>query len=174
MRPPGAPAARPAQPRPRARRTGLSRLALLVAALVVATAGARPAAGGRPGDPKQEAVRVVVHPATPVQVLSREEVSRLFLRKVARWADGRPVQPVDQRDGTPARDAFSRAVHRRSAGMMREYWQRQVFSGRQIPPPEDESDAAVLAFVRATPGAIGYVSAAADLQGVRVLTVVPD
>ncbi len=116
-------------------------------------------------------VRVIVNPATPVTSLPREQVSRLFLRKVARWDGGAPVLPVDLAETAPARDAFSRAVHRRTVAMITGYWQRQIFSGRQLPPPDRASEADVVAYVRATPGAIGYVSAAADLRGVRVLTV---
>jgi hypothetical protein len=42
---------------------------------------------------------------------------------------------------------------------------------RDVPPPIGRSDAEVLAFVRANPGAIGYVSATADIQGARVLAL---
>jgi ABC-type phosphate transport system substrate-binding protein len=122
----------------------------------------------------QSGMVVVVNPANPVEALSREEVSRLFLRKVARWPNGVPVYPVDQRRAAAARVAFTQAVHRRSVEMLTLYWQRQVFSGRQVPPPEDDSDAAVLEFVRSTPGAIGYVSDGADVRSVKVVTITPD
>ena len=121
-----------------------------------------------------DGVRVIVNPALPVQALPREQVSRVFLRKVARWDGGVPVNPVDLDPAAPARGAFTRAVHRRTVPMITGYWQRQIFSGRQLPPPSGASDADVIAYVRSTPGAIGYVSAGADVRGVRVLTVVDD
>jgi ABC-type phosphate transport system substrate-binding protein len=41
-----------------------------------------------------------------------------------------------------------------------------------VPPPVRPSDSAVLDFVRATPGGIGYVSASASLpSGVKALAV---
>jgi hypothetical protein len=46
-----------------------------------------------------------------------------------------------------------------------------VFSGRDTPPAIKASDASVLEFVRANPGAIGYVSPGADLAGVKVVSV---
>lgn len=122
----------------------------------------------------QSGVRLIVHPATPVNTLPREEVSRLFLKKVGRWAGGAPVTPVDLRGSSPTRASFSRLVHRRSVDLLVEYWQRQIFSGRQTPPTEQPSEAAVVEFVRTTPGAIGYVSDAADVRGVRVVLIVPD
>jgi hypothetical protein len=118
-----------------------------------------------------DGVRVIVNPATPVSALAREQLSRLFLRKVARWDGGAPVLPVDLAESAPARDAFTRAVHRRSVEMIAAYWQRQIFSGRQLPPPDKGSEAEVVTYVRTTPGAIGYVSAAAELRGVRVVAV---
>jgi ABC-type phosphate transport system substrate-binding protein len=142
--------------------------AALVAACAAALAAARPASAQ---DRATDEVRVIVNPATPVTSLPREQVSRLFLRKVARWDGGAPVLPVDLAESAAVRDAFSRAVHRRTVAMITGYWQRQIFSGRQLPPPDRASEADVVAYVRSTPGAIGYVSAAADLRGVRVLTV---
>jgi hypothetical protein len=46
-----------------------------------------------------------------------------------------------------------------------------IFSGRSLPPPELGSDDEVLRYVLAHPGAIGYVSGAANLRGAKVLAV---
>ena len=82
--------------------------------------------------------------------------------------------PVDLSESAPAREAFSTAVHHKPVKAVRAYWQQQIFSGRDVPPPEKTSDEQVIAFVRATPGAIGYVSAAAPLTGgVRRVQVGP-
>ena len=52
------------------------------------------------------------------------------------------------------------------------YWQKMIFSGREVPPPEKTSSAEVVAYVRANRGAIGYVAADAALgAGVRVLKI---
>lgn len=106
---------------------------------------------------------VVVNAANPVTAVTREEASRLFLKKTDRWADGGTVAPVDLPDGSPTRQAFSKAVHNRSMSAIKAYWQQQVFAAKGIPPMEKESDAEVLAFVRGDPHAIGYVSASAPL-----------
>jgi len=47
-----------------------------------------------------------------------------------------------------------------------------IFSGKGIPPPEKPYDADVVAFVRETPGAVGYVSSGADTSSVKVVAVV--
>ena len=119
----------------------------------------------------QDGVRVIVHPEAPTTALTRDHVSRLFLKKTRHWDGGIPVVPVDLSDRSPTRVAFTRAVHRRSVELVRQFWEQQIFSGRSVPPPNKASDAEVVAYVRTTRGAIGYVSADADVRGVRVVEI---
>jgi ABC-type phosphate transport system substrate-binding protein len=102
---------------------------------------------------------LVVNAANPITSLSRAQASDLFLKKTTRWAFGDPVLPVDLGDGSPLRDAFSREVHARNTAAVKGYWQRLIFSGREVPPPEKSSVAEVLAYVRANRGAIAYLPA---------------
>lgn len=114
--------------------------------------------------------RVVVNRENPVSAVTRDELSDLFLKKVTSWSSGTHALPVDQAEGA-VRWAFARDIHHRSAAAIRAYWQQRIFSGRDVPPPERENDEDVLAFVRRNPGAVGYVSAAAATDGVKVLEV---
>lgn len=114
---------------------------------------------------------VVVHRGNPVTSLGRAEVSRMFLKEVARWSNGQAVEPVDQTVGAPVRAAFSQAVHRRSPQSVASHWRQMVFSGRGLPPPEQRSDADVLRYVSSHAGGIGYVSGTAPLTNVRTLQV---
>ena len=139
--------------------------------VLAAVAAASALASVRPVAAAPERCRIVVHPSLGVRALSRFDVARLFLGKTLEWPDGTRARPVDQREGSPVREAFNRDVLRRSAAAVKAHWQQSVFSGRGIPPPEAPSDAAVLAHVRAEPGAIGYVSPGAPLEGVAELEV---
>jgi ABC-type phosphate transport system substrate-binding protein len=57
---------------------------------------------------------------------------------------------------------------------VKSYWQQQIFSGRDVPPPEKQTENDVVAFVRSNPGAIGYVSKGVDIgRGVKALSVAP-
>ena len=69
-----------------------------------------------------------------------------------------------------ARPSPSRCTSGASAAIAA-YWNALIFSGRELPPLEKATDADVIAYVRATPGAIGYVSAGADIAGVKLLAV---
>lgn len=106
---------------------------------------------------------VVVNAANPVTALTRDRANGIFLKRVTRWDDGKPVAPVNLERSSAVREAFSHAVHGKSVSAIESYWQQQIFSGKDAPPLQRNSDVEVVAFVRANPGAIGYVSAAARL-----------
>jgi hypothetical protein len=59
----------------------------------------------------------------------------------------------------------------RSVGAVETFWQQQIFSGKEVPPPVKASDDDVIAFVKANAGAIGYVSASTSTAGVKVIDV---
>ena len=114
---------------------------------------------------------VIVNANNPVRELSQEDAARLFLKKRTNWPDGNAVLPANQTDGQPVREAFCRDVLHKSTAALAAYWQQQIFSGRDIPPPEFESDAAVVAFVKSNPRAIGYVSRDALAPGVKAIVL---
>ncbi len=117
------------------------------------------------------AYKIIVNNSVPVSSLSKKAASDLFLKKTTKWENGSAVMPVDQLDSSTAREGFSKAVHGKTAAAVKSYWNQQIFSGRDVPPVEKKSDAEVLAFVRSTAGAIGYVSDGASAEGVRVVTI---
>ena len=122
-------------------------------------------------DAQAQEFQVVVNASNPVSELSRDQVSQIFQKKVGK-VGGQNAAPVDQTSGSAVRGAFSQAVHGRSASAIESYWQQQIFAGRGVPPEQKSTDAAVLEFVRNTPGAIGYVAAGASLgAGVKAVKV---
>lgn len=125
-----------------------------------------------PGSLAQDAsgFRVVVHSDNPTAEVSNKELVKIFLKKVPSW-DGWEIEgkkmrviPINQTENE-VREAFSQAVHGKSVIAIDKYWQTVLFSGRGLPPDKFSSDAEVLAFVRANPGAIGYVSSRTTLSG---------
>jgi len=116
---------------------------------------------------------VVVHPSQPLSEVSRAKLADLFLRKVGSWESGTTCKPVDQAADSAVRKAFSSGVLKRSVPAVVAYWQQRVFSGRGAPPPQLASDAEVTAYVKANEGAVGYLSAKANLSGLKVLKVLP-
>jgi ABC-type phosphate transport system substrate-binding protein len=118
-----------------------------------------------------EGYKVIVNRANPTTSISKSELSGLLLKKVSKWEHGVAADPVDLDSSSETRESFSRDVHGRSVASIKNYWQRQIFSGRDVPPPEVSSDAAVISFVESRPGAVGYVSSQARVDSVKVISV---
>jgi len=139
------------------------KLPIILAVFLAATLSA----AGHPSD----APFVVIVNAANAATLTRDEVANIFLKRITRWADrAAPILVVDALPDSPVREAFSRALLHRDVGAMEAYWQQQIFSGRDVPPVQKETDADVVAFVRRNRGAIGYVAGGAQLDGVRVVS----
>lgn len=120
---------------------------------------------------QERGFRVIVNRDNPADSITKSELSNYLLKKRSRWDNGVTADPVDLDSSSDVRDAFSRDVHGRSVSSIKKYWQQQIFSGREVPPPELANDAAVVAFVSSRPGAIGYVSPRARLDGVKEVAV---
>jgi hypothetical protein len=115
--------------------------------------------------------KIVEHAELRAARLPRSFLVEAFLKKVTRWPDGTPLHPVDLSIGSTVRRRFVERVLGRSIPAIRSYWQQVIFSGRGLPPLEVSGDADVLRYVRRNRGAIGYVSAGAPVEGVRVVVV---
>lgn len=133
-----------------------------LAAAALATLLASPAAA-------QPGYRVIVNNANPVSSLQKARVSRLFLEKAV-WENGEAVTPVDLLPTSVVREIFSRDALGLPATAVVDKWRRVADAGGNAPPAL-ASDREVLAYVRLKPGAIGYVSLDADVQGVKVVFV---
>jgi hypothetical protein len=117
------------------------------------------------------AFRVVVDPDNPASEMTRDGLADAFLKASTRWPDGTTIRPVDQKPDSAVRKIFSERILKRTIIAVRSYWQQRIFSGRDVPPPELESDEAVIRYVREHRGAVGYVSGAVDAGGTKVVSV---
>ena len=116
--------------------------------------------------------KVVVNDTNSSETISKQQLENIFMKKMNTWNNGQPVIPVDQTAASNTRNGFSKVIFGRDTSAIKSYWQRQIFSGRGVPPPEKASDEEVLAFVRVNSGAIGYVSSDASVgSGVKVLEI---
>jgi ABC-type phosphate transport system substrate-binding protein len=114
---------------------------------------------------------VIVNPENPVAEVSRDFLRDAFLRKTSSWSGGEVLRPVDLSRRFGARESFSRDVLKKTLPQLKRYWNQQVFSGKGVPPPELDSEKAVIAYVLANKGAIGYLPAGSDPGGARVVKV---
>lgn len=116
--------------------------------------------------------RLIVHKSFPFDEITKSRLSQVLLKKSTTWSDGKRTFPVDLGGRSEVREALSREIHGRSLASIKSYWQRQIFSGTSVPPPELDSDQEILEFVRRQPGAIGYISSNTPFDGVKELFLV--
>ncbi len=124
-----------------------------------------------PAQPFEREYVVIVNSENPVRSVDRKFLHAVFLKKTIQWSHGEPIEPVDLPQNSLARGRFSEEVLNRSVAAVKSYWQQMIFSGRNVPPPELNSDAAVVRYVLQHKNAIGYVSPNASLVGVKILIV---
>ena len=139
----------------------LSRFPYLVAIVLLAAASVWAQGGG---------YKIVVNPSNPATSMSKDEVARIFLKKATKFPDGRSASPVDLAVNSSIRENFSKRVLGKPASAVDAYWQQQIFSGRDIPPPQKSENAAI-SFVRSNENGIAYISSGADTAGLKVINV---
>jgi ABC-type phosphate transport system substrate-binding protein len=114
-------------------------------------------------------VVTVVSSASVVTSLSKAQVTDIFLGKVSRFPDGTQAVPVDQEEGSSARDEFYLAYAGKSAAQMKSHWAKIIFTGRGQPPKTVSNSVDVRKLIAGNPQAIGYIERSAVDGSVKVL-----
>lgn len=126
------------------------------------------------------AVTLQALPAADYQVIASKDVvadeisaadlERIFTLEKTSLNGNSHVVPVLQKGG-PAHQAFLKDCVGKSDAELQEIYKGLVFTGKASEPKTLASDAAVIAFVSLSKGAIAYVSSSAIPMGVKKLTV---
>ena len=101
--------------------------------------------------------------------ISDDDVSRIFLGKIKAFSTGDTITIVNLKYNNATRNEFEEKVLNKKASQVKAYWSKLMFSGKGKPPKELANDKAILAFVSANPGAIGYVAKASVDGSVKVV-----
>ena len=117
-------------------------------------------------------IAVIVHPSAGVDAASKEEIARLFLNKSTN-IKGVNLSPIDQAEGTAARDAFYKKVGDKTASQLNAYWSRLIFTGKGQPPESVSDDAEAIQVISEDASSIGYVDASAVNSSVKVIFTTP-
>jgi len=113
---------------------------------------------------------VVAHPGVAQDAIASGDLQGMFLGKTSSWSDGATVKPAVLADG-PVLEDFLKTHVKKSASQFKTFWKKAVFSGTGTPPAEFATEVELIAYVAATPGAVGFVSEGAETGGAKVLTV---
>jgi ABC-type phosphate transport system substrate-binding protein len=102
-------------------------------------------------------VVAVVSAKSPVSTLSKNQVVDIFLGKTSHFPDGSQAVPIDQIEGSAARDEFYLKSAGKSPAQLKAHWSKIIFTGRGQPPQEVSNSAAVKKRLLENPNAIGYI-----------------
>jgi ABC-type phosphate transport system substrate-binding protein len=114
-------------------------------------------------------VVAVVSAKNPVTTLSKNQVVDIFLGKANRFPDGREAVPIDQDEGSAAREEFYLKFADKSPAQIKAFWSKIIFTGRGQPPPEVSNDVEVKKFIAKHPDAIGYIDQKLVDESVKVI-----
>ncbi|CAH0283862.1 phosphate ABC transporter substrate-binding protein [Pseudomonas mediterranea] len=114
-------------------------------------------------------VVVIVSTASPVKALASNQVANIFLGKTSRFPEGGQAIPIDQPEGSAARDEFYSTYTGKSAAQLKTHWSKIIFTGRGQPPETVSNGAEVKKHVAGNPASIGYIDAREVDGSVRVL-----
>lgn len=115
--------------------------------------------------------KLIVHPDNPITAIDAARLRDAYLKKTASWSNGGVIRVIDLPPRYAAREQFGRRVLKKTPTQLRYYWNRQVFSGKGVPPRQVDSPAAAVAFVLGHPGAVAYLPADADAGEAKVISV---
>jgi ABC-type phosphate transport system substrate-binding protein len=114
-------------------------------------------------------VVAVVSVKSAVTTLNKTQLTDIFLGKTNRFPDGTQALPIDQPEGSEARDAFYAKVAGKSAAQLKAYWSKIIFTGRGQPPREASNGIEIKRRIAENPAAIGYIDDKLVDSSVRVL-----
>lgn len=115
-------------------------------------------------------VTIVANNGVPAFQITQAQLHDIFTGTRSRFGDGSRAVPVVLKGG-PVHEVFLRKHVGESLDQFRTRWQKVVFTGEGAMLKEFASEASLLEYVAATPGAIGYVSRMPDGSRVKVLQI---
>jgi hypothetical protein len=114
-------------------------------------------------------VVAVVSSKSAITVLSKSQIEDIFFGRVTHLPAGLQAVPLDQAEGSAAREEFYARVAGKSPAQMKAYWSRIIFTGRGQPPKEVANDIALRKRLAEDPTTIGYIDASLVNDSVRVV-----
>jgi hypothetical protein len=115
-------------------------------------------------------VKVIANSSVGVSQISPEDLRRVFLVTKTSLADGSHVVPVLLNLSSAYKAFLQEYIDKTPAGL-ENYYRSLAFTGKGTMPKMLKTEAAVLEYVKRTKGAIGFVSADAQTEGVKLLEV---
>lgn len=121
--------------------------------------------------PRLWAIDVIINSSVPDIELPIFKLRAIFSGRIKQWPDSKPVIVVLMRYDHPVHLSFCNNVLNIYPRKLLRSWERAVFSGTGRKPLIVETEKALIEKVKTTPGAIGYVNSADNLEGAHVIKI---
>jgi ABC-type phosphate transport system substrate-binding protein len=102
-------------------------------------------------------VVAVVSAKSLVTTLTNAQLTDIFLGKANRFPSGAPAVPIDQPEGSSARNEFYARFAGKSAAQIKAFWSKIIFTGRGQPPKEVANSIEMKKRISENPSTIGYI-----------------
>ncbi|MGA3156840.1 MAG: phosphate ABC transporter substrate-binding protein [Steroidobacteraceae bacterium] len=111
----------------------------------------------------------VVSSKSSIASLSKSQVIDIFLGRRTRFPDGSLAVPIDQTEGSAARDEFYSKIADMSPAQVKAFWSKIIFTGRGQPPVAVTTSVEAKKALAANPNAISYIDMGLVDSSVRVV-----
>lgn len=113
---------------------------------------------------------IIANPSVDTNTLTKKEIKRIFLGRRVKWNDTLQIEIVVLKD-PPVYKEFTKKITKKSVSQFTNWWRKLMFTGKANLPKEFETENELLDYIAKTKGAIGYVSSATALEGVKKLEI---
>lgn len=113
---------------------------------------------------------LVVSSKNSVTALTKNQVADIFLGRTNQFPNGMQALPIDQAEGSAAREAFYAGFAGKSVAQTKAYWSKIIFTGRGRPPKTVSNSLEMKKEVAQNPNVIGYIERNMVDGSVKVLS----
>lgn len=130
------------------------------------------AAIAAPARSEAQGMAVIVHPSTPIDNMTFEEMRRVFLGERQYWNAEMPVVLIVRAPVALERQVVLEKIYRMTESQFKQYWIARIFRAETVSTPKVVySNQTINELVAAIPGAISLVREDAILPGVKVVRI---
>ncbi|NKI17069.1 hypothetical protein HCU74_06495 [Spongiibacter sp. KMU-166] len=132
-------------------------LLILIASLTVGSNSVAQVSGETPSGETQS-IRVFTHDSIQAGELSTAKLRAIFSLRKRSWDNNIPIRVFVLPDNHPLHENFCKSLLKVYPYVLRDQWDRAIFSGIGTPPTVVKNIQQLKQAVENTPGAIGYIA----------------
>lgn len=116
----------------------------------------------------QSEITIIANESVPKQKISNYEISNIYGAKIVKWSNGDKIVVTMYKKGA-VHENFSDLILGTTPARLKGVWKKVIFTGSGNPPKIFKTEADLVAFVKETKGAIGYIDGNTPHEGVKLL-----